>query len=92
LGAFVTKNKALYDVALKFAQMRISPPGLAQLLGEAATDLPPTYFDATKTEYLARRDLMVRRPQAGARAAHRAAGRAARLREGRWGAFLVGKK
>ncbi|MBC6606927.1 pyridoxal phosphate-dependent aminotransferase [Hymenobacter sp. BT188] len=64
LGAFVTKNKALYAVALKFAQMRISPPGLAQLLGEAATDLPPTYFDATKTEYLARRDLMVSRLRA----------------------------
>ena len=40
IGAFVTKNKAVYDVAMKFAQARLSPPGLAQILGEAAVDLP----------------------------------------------------
>ena len=28
LGAFVTKNKAVYDAAMKFAQARLSPPGL----------------------------------------------------------------
>ena len=40
LGAFVTKNKAVYDAAMKFAQARLSPPGLAQIMGEAAVDLP----------------------------------------------------
>jgi aspartate aminotransferase len=61
LGAFVTKNKAVYDVAMKFAQARLSPPGLAQIMGEAAVDLPASYFDKPKSEYLARRDLLVKR-------------------------------
>ena len=61
IGAFVTKNKKVYEAALKFAQARLSPPGLAQILGEAAIDLPDNYFDAPKSEYLARRDLLVKR-------------------------------
>ncbi|HJS54332.1 MAG TPA: pyridoxal phosphate-dependent aminotransferase [Chitinophagaceae bacterium] len=61
LGAFVTKNKEVYDAAMKFAQARLSPPGLAQIMGEAAVDLPDSYFDAPKAEYMARRDLLVKR-------------------------------
>ncbi len=61
LGAFVTKNKMVYDAAMKFAQARLSPPGLAQILGEAAVDLPDEYFDAPKAEYLSRRNLLVKR-------------------------------
>jgi aspartate aminotransferase len=61
LGALVTKNKAVYDAAMKFAQARLSPPGLAQIMGEAAVDLPDHYFDAPKAEYMARRDLLVER-------------------------------
>jgi aspartate aminotransferase len=61
IGAFVTKNKAVYDAAMKFAQARLSPPGLAQILGEAAVDLPEHYFDKPKSEYMARRDLLVNR-------------------------------
>lgn len=61
LGAFVTKNKAVYDAAMKFAQARLSPPGLAQIMGEAAIDLPASYFDKPKAEYMARRDLLVKR-------------------------------
>ena len=61
LGAFVTKNKSVYDAAMKFAQARLSPPGLAQIMGEAAVDLPASYFDAPKAEYLARRNALVGR-------------------------------
>jgi aspartate aminotransferase len=61
LGAFVTKNKAVNDAAMKFAQARLSPPGLAQIMGEAAVDLPGSYFDAPKAEYLSRRNLLVKR-------------------------------
>ena len=61
IGALVTKNKAVYDTAMKFAQARLSPPGLAQIMGEAAVDLPDDYFDEPKAEYLARRDLLVKR-------------------------------
>ncbi|MBL7764105.1 MAG: pyridoxal phosphate-dependent aminotransferase [Chitinophagaceae bacterium] len=61
LGALVTKNKSVYDAAMKFAQARLSPPGLAQIMGEAAIDLPDNYFDIPKAEYMARRDLLVSR-------------------------------
>jgi aspartate aminotransferase len=61
IGAFVTKNKEVYDAAMKFAQARLSPPGLAQILGEAAVDLPDSYFNAPKAEYQARRDLLIKR-------------------------------
>jgi aspartate aminotransferase len=61
LGAFVTKNKKVYDTAMKFAQARLSPPGLAQIMGEAAVDLPDSYFDTPKKEYLSRRNLMISR-------------------------------
>jgi len=61
IGALVTRNQAVLDSVLKFAQARLSPPSFAQILGEAATDLPMDYFDATKAEYLKRRDVLVSR-------------------------------
>ncbi len=61
LGAFVTKNEALYQAAMKFAQARLSPPSFAQIAAEAAVDLPSNYFDVTKAEYQARRDALVAR-------------------------------
>jgi aspartate aminotransferase len=61
LGALVTKNKNIYNAAMKFAQARLSPPGLAQIMAEAGLELPHSYFDATKEEYLSRRDLLVKR-------------------------------
>lgn len=61
IGAFVTKNKEVLDTAMKFAQARLSPPSFAQILGEAAVDLPDNYFDTTKAEYKRRRDTIVTR-------------------------------
>ncbi len=61
IGAFVTKNKAVYQAAMKFAQARLSPPSFAQIAGEAAVDLPADYFDEVKAEYLKRRDVLVNR-------------------------------
>jgi aspartate aminotransferase len=61
IGAFVTRNKNLYQAAMKFAQARLSPPSFAQIAGEAAVDLPENYFDITRSEYQSRRDLIVRR-------------------------------
>jgi DNA-binding transcriptional MocR family regulator len=60
-GAIVTKNKEVLDTAMKFAQARLSPPSFAQILGEAAVDLPDNYFDTTKAEYKRRRDTIVTR-------------------------------
>lgn len=64
IGAFVTKNQQVLDAAMKFAQARLSPPSFAQILGEAAVDLPADYFNEVHAEYNKRRDLLVARLQA----------------------------
>jgi aspartate aminotransferase len=61
IGAFVTRNQQVLDSAMKFAQARLSPPSFAQILGEAAVDLPADYFDEVHAEYNARRDVLVKR-------------------------------
>ena len=61
IGAFITRNKSVYEATMKFAQARLSPPGLAQIMGEAAVDLPDNFFDAPKAEYQKRRDLLISR-------------------------------
>lgn len=61
IGAFVTRNMEVINTAMKFAQARLSPPSFAQILGEAAVDLPSDYFDAVHAEYNTRRDLLVKR-------------------------------
>jgi len=64
IGAFVTRNQHVLDTAMKFAQARLSPPTFAQILGEAAVDLPLNYFDEVHAEYTSRRDLLVKRLKA----------------------------
>ncbi|SFE82038.1 aspartate aminotransferase [Chitinophaga sp. CF118] len=59
IGALVTKNQAVLDAVMKFAQARLSPPSFAQIAGEAAVDLPADYFDEIKAEYQSRRDVLV---------------------------------
>jgi aspartate aminotransferase len=58
LGCLITKNKAVYKAALKFAQARLSAPLVAQIAGEAAVDTPDSYFIEVKKEYTQRRDLL----------------------------------
>ena len=60
IGAFVTRNTKLTEAALKFAQARLSPPSMAQIMGEAAVDLPADYFEDTKEEYKSRRDTLIK--------------------------------
>ena len=59
IGAMISKNREVISTALKFAQARLSPPGLGQMLGEAALDTPPAYFEEVYQEYIERRDFMV---------------------------------
>jgi aspartate aminotransferase len=61
IGALITRNKKVLETVLKFAQARLSPPSFAQILAEAAVDLPDDYFVTTKAEYLQRRNLLVKR-------------------------------
>ena len=64
IGAFITRNQQVLDAAMKFAQARLSPPSFAQILGEAAVDLPDNYFDEVHAEYTSRRNLLVKRLEA----------------------------
>lgn len=59
IGALVTRNKEVINTALKFAQARLSPPGLGQIAGEASLDTPPEYFIEVYDEYIERRNYMV---------------------------------
>ncbi|HVN56894.1 MAG TPA: pyridoxal phosphate-dependent aminotransferase [Bacteroidales bacterium] len=60
IGALISKNKEVISTALKFAQARLSPPGLGQVVGEASIDTPEDYFKDVNREYTARRNFMVR--------------------------------
>lgn len=59
IGCLITKNKDLYQTALKFAQARLSPSLEGQIAGEAAIDTPASYFESVSKEYTARRDILV---------------------------------
>ena len=59
IGCIVSKNKAVIDTALKFAQARLSPPTYAQIASEAALETPQSYFDDVINEYVARRNTLV---------------------------------
>ncbi len=59
IGAIVTHNKEIIDTAMKFAQARLSPPGLGQIVGEAALETPESYFKEVYAEYIERRNFLV---------------------------------
>lgn len=61
IGFLVTRNPSVMDAASRFAMARLSPPTLEQagILGALRT--PPSYFDDVRTEYMARRDLLLGR-------------------------------
>ena len=59
IGCLVSKNKEVIKTALKFAQIRLSPPTLAQIACEAALDTPQSYFDEVITEYAKRRTILI---------------------------------
>lgn len=59
IGALITKNKDVISTALKFAQSRLSPPSLGQIVGEASIDTPAHYFEEVNNKYTARRNYMV---------------------------------
>src|SRR5262249_50372831 len=64
VGFLVSRNRELNAAALKFAQARLSPPTLEQVGVLGAMETPPSYFEAVRAEYMARRDLLVSRLRA----------------------------
>jgi aspartate aminotransferase len=61
IGALVTRNKEVMATVLKFAQARLSPPTLEQILGEATVDVPDSYIAAAVADYDNRRKTLVAR-------------------------------
>jgi len=59
IGVFISKNKEVMKIAMKFAQARLSPPTFGQIASEAAVDTPKEYFDNVMKEYIARRNIVV---------------------------------
>ena len=59
IGALITRNRDVYNGAMKFAQARLSPPTFGQIAAEAALETPQSYFDDVIGEYSARRDFLV---------------------------------
>jgi aspartate aminotransferase len=58
LGCLVTRNRDVYGAALRMAQGRLSPPGLAQLVATGAAELGPDYARGIVEEYQSRRDVL----------------------------------
>jgi len=58
LGALITRNPAISDAALRMAQGRLSPPGLAQFIAVGADALGDDYTRAIVEEYQRRRDVL----------------------------------
>jgi aspartate aminotransferase len=58
IGCLVSKNESIMAAALKFAQARLSPPALAQVVAAKASVLSPEYFESVKNEYRRRRDVV----------------------------------
>ncbi|NLM90407.1 MAG: pyridoxal phosphate-dependent aminotransferase, partial [Candidatus Cloacimonetes bacterium] len=59
IGCIVSKNKEIMSSVLKFAQARLCPPTVDQLVANAGIYLPETYFEQLKVEYQSRRDLVL---------------------------------
>ena len=61
IGMIVSRNPEVINTVLKFAQSRLSPPTMAQILGEAMLDLPESYIEEVTQVYKNRRDVLIRR-------------------------------
>ncbi len=59
IGALVSHNKHVMTSAMKFAQARLSPPSIGQVVGEASLETPPEYFTEVYDEYISRRNLVI---------------------------------
>jgi len=59
IGCTVSHNKDVIAAVTKYAQARLCPPVLGQIATLGALDAPQSYFDATREEYIRRRDCAI---------------------------------
>lgn len=64
VGAMVSRNEEMLEAVIRFAKLRLSPPGLGQILAEGALDMDDTYMENVKAEYDRRRKVVFTRLQA----------------------------
>lgn len=55
VGCMVTRNEAVVESVTKYAKLRLSPPGLGQILSEAMVNGSEPYMETVKEEYDKRR-------------------------------------
>lgn len=63
VGALVSRNTEILAGVDRFAKLRLSPPGLGQMLSECMLQDDTAYLDGVKEDYHARRDTVYRRLQ-----------------------------
>lgn len=63
IGAIVTRNEAVIESVTKYAKLRLSPPGLSQILAEATLDMNEDYIQSVSQEYDRRRQVVYERLQ-----------------------------
>ncbi|MCC7142042.1 MAG: pyridoxal phosphate-dependent aminotransferase [Candidatus Eisenbacteria bacterium] len=59
IGCLGTKNQDVLRSALAWAQARLSPPSLGQIMATAAVELPASYYEQIRVEYERRRDAVM---------------------------------
>ena len=58
IGCLASRNRQIMAGALAFAQARLCPPKLSELVAAQAVRLAPSYFDAARDEYRRRREVV----------------------------------
>jgi aspartate aminotransferase len=61
IGTVVTRNEAVLETITRYAKLRLSPPGLGQMLAEAMLDMAPDYMKQVQDEYRRRREVVYKR-------------------------------
>lgn len=61
IGCLVCRDPEVRATVLKFAQARLSPPLIGQLVAEVSIDTPQDYMKEVFDEYLRRRDFLIER-------------------------------
>ncbi|MEM7571582.1 MAG: pyridoxal phosphate-dependent aminotransferase [Bacteroidota bacterium] len=64
VGALVTRNEEVLAAIDRYAKLRLSPPGLGQMLSECMLQDDTAYLSGVKEDYQNRRDVVYRRLQA----------------------------
>lgn len=61
IGTIVTRNEGVIESVTRYAKLRLSPPGLGQILAEATLEMNDDYIDTVSAEYDRRRQVVYQR-------------------------------